>query len=94
MFLENSKPNKTFNLSTVPDILCLKRDNLNRVNRFALKFYNLMVESVFYTMARSKIIITCYFCFSFRVKVPKMVILKIEHIYIYIYMFDEVNCLR
>ena len=46
---------------TILDILCLNEGNLKRVNRCALKFYTLKIESVSYMRVRSKSssVVTC-----------------------------------
>ena len=76
------KSNGTFKFLPFLDILCLNEGNLKRVNRCALKFYTLKIESVSYMRVRSKIIISCHLCVLLRVKEPKMLSSKlITHIY-------------
>ena len=76
------KSNGTFKFLPFLDILSLNEVNLKRVNRCALKFYTLKIESVSYMRVRSKIIISCHLCVLLRVKEPKMLSSKlITHIY-------------
>ena len=82
LHMDRFKSNGTFKFLPFLDILCLNEGNLKRVNRCALKFYTLKIESVSYMRVRSKIIISCHLCVLLRVKEPKMLSSKlITHIY-------------
>ena len=66
-YVDRFKSNQTFKFSPFLDILCLNEGNLKRVNRCALKFYTLKIESVSYMRVGSKIAISCHLCVLLRV---------------------------
>ena len=80
--VDRFKSNGTFKFSPFLDILCLNEGTLKRVNKCALRFYTLIIESVSYMRVRS-ITISCHLCVLLSVKEQKMLSSKLST-YIYI----------